>query len=428
MASDSASIDSLCTLVVDCPHSTPKWTDSGFVVLRNQNIKSGRLDTSSPSYTDAKHFADRIRRAKPSIGDIVITREAPMGEVCMVPAGLECCLGQRQVLLRPDPKRIDPRFMFYALQSPPVQHQIGWSEGTGSTVSNLRIPVLKALSIPTPSRDMQEHAADLLGALDDRIELLRETNATLEAIAKLLFKSWFVDFDPVRAKAEGRDPEGLDAATAALFPSAFEASELGLIPKGWRAGRLGELCQNIRSQAKPDALDSSTPYVGLEHMPRGSIALTAAGTADGLASGKFWYARNDVLFGKLRPYFHKVGVASHTGVCSTDILVIRANDQSWFGYTTMQLSSAAIIAYATRLSNGAKMPRSSWSDISSYKIVIPPKSLAGVFDALVRGFVDRIHSNIETMSSLASLRDTLLPRLISGKLRLPEAAIEDALT
>src|SRR5260221_2248627 len=91
----------VCERIVDCPHSTPKWTDHGFIVLRNQNIRNGRLDLSSPSYTDAKHYKHRINRAKPVAGDIIFTREAPMGEVCIIPDGLQCCVGQRQVLLRP---------------------------------------------------------------------------------------------------------------------------------------------------------------------------------------------------------------------------------------------------------------------------------------------------------------------------------------
>jgi type I restriction enzyme S subunit len=163
----------------------------------------------------------------PEGGDLVITREAPMGEVCQIPPNLKCCLGQRQVLLRPNPHKVDGRFLLYALQSPYVQHQIGWSEGTGSTVSNIRIPVLEALRVPTPDLRTQREIAGILGALDNRITLLRETNATLEAIAQALYKSWFVDFDPVRAKMEGRAPEGMDEATAALFPSNLQESELG---------------------------------------------------------------------------------------------------------------------------------------------------------------------------------------------------------
>lgn len=313
----------------------------------------------------------------------------------------------------------DTRYLAYALTQVDAGPYI-----TGAAQPKINMGNLKRVTVPWPTPDIRTGISAIGRAIDDRIDLLRQTNATLEAIAQALFKSWFVDFDPVRAKSEGREPEGMDAATAALFPDEFEESELGLIPKGWQVGRLGELCQNIRTQAKPGAMDASTPYIGLEHMPRGSIALSDAGTADGLASAKFWYSEHDVLFGKLRPYFHKVGVASHTGVCSTDILVIRASDRAWFGYTTMQLSSDALIAYATRLSNGAKMPRSSWGDIAGYRVVIPPEQIAAAFDGLIRAFVGRIHINIDASRSLAGLRDTLLPRLISGKLRLPEAGEE----
>jgi type I restriction enzyme S subunit len=295
-------LKSLCLLVADCPHATPKWTDSGIFVLRNQNIKNGRLDLSNPSYTDEAHYLGRIRRAEPKKGDIVITREAPMGDVCLIPENLVCCLGQRQVLLRPDPQKIDSRFMLYVLQSPYLQHQISWSEGTGSTVSNLRIPVLEALCIPTPRLKQQREIAELLGALDDRITLLRETNTLLEQIAQKIFKSWFVDFDPVRAKQEGRQPEGIDEETAALFPDSFEESELGLVPRGWRAGTLGDLCtfQNGYAFKSKDWTDNGHPVVKIGEVKPGIINLSGCSfvspaTVTGL--DRFRLKRGDLLVG-----------------------------------------------------------------------------------------------------------------------------------
>src|SRR5947207_12036879 len=139
MRSDAAMHD-LCELIVDCPHSTPKWTDAGVVVLRSHNIRNGRLDLSETSFTDEATYKARSRRAELRARDLVITREAPMGEVCMIPSGLRCCLGQRMVLLRPDERKCDAGYLLYAIQAPQMQNQISWSEGTGSTVSNLRIP------------------------------------------------------------------------------------------------------------------------------------------------------------------------------------------------------------------------------------------------------------------------------------------------
>jgi type I restriction enzyme, S subunit len=165
----------LCSEIIDCPHSTPIWTDQGVVVLRNQNIKQGRLDISEPSYTDETHFAQRTQRAIPSYGDLVITREAPMGDVCMIPASLRCCLGQRMVLLRLNPKVVEPAYLLYALQSTAVQNSIRVQGGTGSTVSNLRIPVLAGLQIPLPLFTEQKLIARALSDIDALIKALEGT-------------------------------------------------------------------------------------------------------------------------------------------------------------------------------------------------------------------------------------------------------------
>ncbi|MEB3274640.1 MAG: restriction endonuclease subunit S, partial [Prochlorothrix sp.] len=146
-------------LIVDCPHSTPEWTDSGVIVLRNQYIRNGRLDLSDPSYTTEDGYASRIKRAVPTAGDLVLTREAPMGEVCQIPEGVKCCLGQRMVLIRADKSLVNPKYLLFVIQSPYLQHQISWNEGTGTTVSNIRLPNLRAFKIPTPELETQKAIA-----------------------------------------------------------------------------------------------------------------------------------------------------------------------------------------------------------------------------------------------------------------------------
>ena len=262
MKSETNTLENMCELVVDCPHFTPKWTDKGLIVLRNQNIKGGTLNLSNPSYTNESDFQKRIKRVAPQVGDIVFTREAPMGDVCLIPEGLKCCLGQRQVLLRPK-KSVNGKYLFWALQSPYVQQQIYWNEGTGSTVSNVRIPVLKNLNIPR-HKDNEDQIADMLSSIADQIALNHQINQTLESISQAIFKSWFVDFDPVKAKIaaleSGKDAEGVTHAamraisgksddeldkmeggqpedyaqlktTAGLFPAAMQDSELGEVPE-----------------------------------------------------------------------------------------------------------------------------------------------------------------------------------------------------
>jgi len=414
-------LSDLCSEIADCPHSTPLWTDSGALVLRSQNIRNGRLDLSAKSYTDETHFEQRSRRARLRGGDLVITREAPMGEVCLIPDGLRCCLGQRMVMLRPDPKKCDSRFLLYSIQSREVQDEIKVNEGTGSTVSNLRIPLLEALPISLPPLAEQKAIAAVLGALDDKIELNRRMNATLEAMARALFQSWFVDFDPVRAKLDGRPPAALDPATAALFPEHLEDSPLGHIPKGWTAGKLGDIGTNSRRGVQPSDIAPNTPYIALEHMPRRCIALGDWDDSADVASGKSAFKKGEILFGKLRPYFHKVGVAPFDGVCSTDILVLAPKSPEWFGFLLGHASSDELIQFTDLASTGTKMPRTNWSDISSFKVALPPKPIAAAFTRNIQPMLDRVHANLHQSRTLATLRDTLLPQLLSGELSVAEA-------
>ena len=191
--SEFRTIRELCSVVVDCPHSTPKWTANGKIVIRNNNIKHGRIDFSSPSYTDDEHFAQRIKRAKPQPGDIIITREAPIGDVGMIPENTECCLGQRMVLLRANQSVCDNFYLLYSLQSLYVQHQISWSEGTGTTVSNLRIPHLEQIQIPYLPLEQQAKISSVLRALEEKIENNRRLNDNLQQQAMSLYAEMFLN-------------------------------------------------------------------------------------------------------------------------------------------------------------------------------------------------------------------------------------------
>ena len=274
-------------------------------------------------------------------------------------------------------------------------------------------------SVPTsvPPLEEQRAIAHVLGTLYDKIELNRRMNETLEAMARALFKSWFVDFEPVRAKVEGRwrrgeSIAGLPAEHYDLFPDRLVDSELGEIPEGWRVGN------QRRSGASPEEIDPATPYIALEHMPKQRIALSDWRTADGLASNKFRFKRGDILFGKLRPYFHKVGVAPLDGVCSTDIVVIKPMSHDWFGFVLGHTSSAEFVNYTDSASTGTKMPRTNWADMADYKVVLPSVELARAYTGLLRPFVDTIVSAIQENRSLAAQREVLPPLLVSGEVRV----------
>ena len=359
-----------------------------------------------------------------------------MGEVCMVPSGLECCVGQRQVLLRPNPKVVDGRFLLFALQSPQVQHEIGWNEGTGSTVSNVRIPVLEALRIPTPSLEKQQEIGVILGSLDDRIDLLRQTNATLESIAQALFKSWFIDFDPVRAKAEGREPEGMDAATAALFPAEFEESELGLVPKGWAVQPIGELIEAVGGST-PDTKNEAFWEPAVHHWtsPKDLSGATAPVLLDterkvsdaGLAKISSGLLPVGTLLMSSRAPIGYLSLAQIPVAINQGYIAMPPGGQlpPAYMYFWCQLNMDAIKGRA----NGSTFMEISKKAFRPIPALAPSPELVNRFNDFATSVFGRVSANERQARALALLRDTLLPRLISGKLRLPEAQaqLEDAL-
>ena len=341
-----------------------------------------------------------------------------MGEVAQLDSR-KVALGQRLITLRGKPDLINNTYLKFAMQSAFVQNQLE-ARSTGTTVLGIRQSELKKVEIPLPPLDEQNRIAHVLGTLDDKIELNRQMNETLEAMARAIFKSWFVDFDPVRAKMEGRMPAGMDAATATLFPSAFQDSPLGKIPKGWEVCTLGEIAENVRHSVKASEIDSDELYIGLEHMPRRSIALSEWQTADGLGSNKYRFRKGEILFGKLRPYFHKVGVAPLDGVCSTDILVIQPIDSEWFGIVLGLVSSDEFIAYTNAYSAGTRMPRTNWKDMSRYEIVLPQVEVSEKYTEFIQPFIERIIENIHQSHTLSQIRDALLPKLLSGEIRVDD--------
>jgi type I restriction enzyme, S subunit len=188
-----------------------------------------------------------------------------------------------------------------------------------------------------------------------------------------------------------------------------------LIPKGWKIGKIGDIGVNIRRGVVPSQLDSEMPYIGLEHMPRKNIALNEWGKAGDVTSNKFLFKKGEILFGKLRPYFHKVGVAAIDGVYSTDVLVVMPKQAEYFGVLLGHLTSVDFINYVDAGSEGTKMPRTSWEMMARYPIVIPDAKMASRFTRIVNPMVQKIHANIAQSRTLASIRDALLPRLLSGE-------------
>ena len=388
-----------------------EYVDDGIPFLRSMNVDPLRINRNDLKFITPE-FHQRIRKSRLTPGDVVIVRTGKPGACSVVPEWLEDANCSDLVIVRCGP-HLDNRFLAYYINTVASNHIA--AHLVGAVQQHFNVGSARTLRVNLPPLPTQRAIAHVLGTLDDLIELNRETNAILEEMARALFKSWFVDFDPVRAKLEGRRPAGMDAETAKLFPDHFQDSELGEIPKGWHVGKFGDVCETSRQGVSPEQIDPETPYIGLEHMPRRSIVLGEWETAAKVSSGKSAFNKGEILFGKLRPYFHKVGVAPVNGVCSTDILVLCPKQPDWFGFVLGHASSDALVQFADQSSVGTKMPRTNWKDLSSFKIVIPPQSVASAFSQIVRSHVDTIHESIFESRDLATLRDTLLPKLLSGE-------------
>ena len=316
----------------------------------------------------------------------------------------------------------DDDFAYYLTQSPEVRsHAISQMTGTSG---RQRVPVsaLDHVDVPVPALPEQRAIAHVLGTLDDKIELNRRMNETLEEMARALFKSWFVDFDPVRAKMDGRWQRGesllgLPAELYDLFPENLTGSELGNVPEGWAIGTLGDIAVSPNRTVSPAEVPPETPYIGLQQMPRRSLALDRWEDAGQVTSNKSVFRQGALLFGKLRPYFHKVGIASVAGIASTDIVVVEPIAPDWSGLAACHLSSDEFVAYTDRTSTGTRMPRTSWPVMKQYTICLPSEAVAGEFQKIVVPLLDRIVQNCNASHGLHALQNVLLPKLISGEIQ-----------
>ena len=417
----SVKLRDISEAIVDCEHKTAPIKALGIPSIRTTDIKNGYIDIRNANKVSKATYREWTKRMEPRPGDLILSREAPVGEVGIIPGGVKVCLGQRTVLIRSDREKVSARYLLYLLLTREMKHEMT-CRAEGSVVPHLNMSDIRDLKIPIlPPLYEQRRIAHILGTLDEKIELNRQMNETLEATARAIFKSWFVDFDPVKAKMDGRKPPCMDAKTAALFPSAFQNSALGEIPKGWEVGILGEIAKNIRHSVKTSEIDSSECFIGLEHMPRRNIALSQWQIDAEIASNKYRFRQGEILFGKLNPHFHKVGVAPIDGICSTDILVIRPIDSEWFGTVLGFVSSDNFVAYTTAFSKGTTLPRTNWKDMSSYKTVLPKIEIAQKYTEFIQPIIKRIIENIHQSYTLAQTRDALLPKLLSGEIRVDDA-------
>ncbi|HXI11559.1 MAG TPA: restriction endonuclease subunit S [Thermoanaerobaculia bacterium] len=411
--------------LIDCDHRTPQAADEGYPYVAIPQMKAGRLDLKGARKISQQHFFEWRKKAKPIPNDIVLSRRCNPGETALVTADCEFALGQNLVLLRADGERLHRPFLRWLVRGPEWWEQIGKFLNVGAVFDSLRCADVPNFEVSVPPLSEQRAIAHVLGTLDEKIELNRRMNETLEAMARALFKSWFVDFDPVRAKAEGRDP-GVPQPLADLFPDSFEDSELSEIPKGWRVGSILEIARLMSGGTpktdRPEYWNGGIPWASAKDVSQASD-LFLVDTERTITRLGVDESATQVL-----PKFCTAIVAR--GATTGRMAVFgspMAMNQTCYGLVSSTATPLALYCHLSheidglvRGAHGSVFDTITTSTFASSKVVLPRTSALEAFERQVEPLFRRLLSNVNESRTLATLRDAQLPKLISGELRIED--------
>jgi len=382
------------------------FVDSGVPIISGVHLRGFYLD-EHPGYNYITEIhAQNLKNSTVYPEDIIFTHAGNVGQVAMIPQNCRFpyyMISQRQFYLRCNKTKVLPQFVVYYLHS---------HEGQGkllANVSQVGVPsiaqpssFLKTIEIPLPSISEQQKLVYILDSINAKIELNAQINQNLEAQAQAIFKSWFVDFEPFQ---DGK----------------FIDSELGPIPEGWRVVSLEDMAvyNNEKLPASQAMLDT---YISTENMllNRGGIELASSVPSTGCVTV---FAKDDVLLSNIRPYFRKIWYASLSGTCSTDVLCFRAKAKAEREYLFCVLNSESFFEYIMSGAKGTKMPRGDKRQIMSYRIVKPHQDILDNFSRTLKPLVDQQRRNTTESHRLAALRDTLLPKLMSGEIDVSDVEV-----
>lgn len=391
--------------------------------LRITDIVNGSLDWSQVPYCQIPSGKEENYRLHS--GDIVIARTgATTGESAYIQKPPHAVFASYLIRLRTN-SSADARFVSYFLKTSHFRNYVRGIAGGKSAQPNASASAMSQIAVLLPPLAEQRAIAEILGSLDDKIELNRQMNATLEAIARAIFTSWFVDFDPVHAKAQGEAPAGMDAATAALFPDAFVESELGPIPAGWEAVKMKALGSLDHNRLTPqDYVEETFDYFSIPAYKEDGMPELEVGAE--IKSSKYLVPEGCVLLSRLNPRFPRVWLpfleGNYRAICSTEFLVVmpKAGMIREYLYTLFNMDNFRHRFENLVTGTSGSHQRVKQRSFLNMRVVKPPPSVVDAFTDVARPIYEKIAQNQFESQTLAELRDTLLPKLISGELRLPE--------
>lgn len=407
--------------------STPKGGKDVYLkigpvrLIRSQNVHNDGFSHDGIAFISQEQ-AQKLSNVAIEDKDVLlnITGDS-VARVCQAHSKLlPARVNQHVAIIRTKPDELDSQFLRYFLASPVQQNFMLGLASTGGTRSALTKAMIESFEIPCPSLALQKTISEILGSLDDRITLLRETNTTLEAIAQALFKSWFIDFDPVHAKMQGQAPQGMDEATAALFPDSFEESELGPIPKGWEWKSLKEAYQiNPNRQLKKGQISFYLDMANVNIAGHGVRSIVQREMGSGTK-----FINGDTLLARITPCLENGKTAfvdflpdATTGWGSTEFVVLRPKSPLPTYHAYLLARHASFREHAIRSMSGTSGRQRIQNDVlSQFLIAMPSENVAVEFNEIITTLQERIQKSNTQANQLTEIRNLLLPHLISGKL------------
>lgn len=279
-----------------------------------------------------------------------------------------------------------------------------WSIVEQVSVSGIRLSDLAALRVPYVGRDTQDDVAELLRPYDDKIAAGRRIGEVLEGMVRTLYRAWFVDYEPMRPSTKHTWPSDVQR----LFPDGFSDRSL---PSGWQTGTMADIAERVVERVRTPAEWATEVLIDLGRIPRETLALREWGSGSEMTTSVTRFRRGDVLFGSIRPYLHKVGLAPCAGVTNTSVFAIRAKEEAWSPYVAALCSDEATVRFATRVSQGLKMPSVRWKDLASLELAIPPEALIQRYAEIAGPWLEGLIQTVAEGNSLRAARDTIGDRL-----------------
>ena len=397
MSWEKMKLNDVCISISDGDHQPPPKANKGVPFVTISNItNTNQFDFSNTMFVPQEYYDGLDSKRKVHEGDVLYSVVGSFGIPVYIKNNTPFVFQRHIAILRPNVYKIAPQFLYYTMLNRDFYLKAD-ATAIGAAQRTVSLTALRNMEIKIPHIETQKQIAKILSSYDNLIDNNQKQIKLLEEAAQHLYKEWFVDL---------------------YFPGYEDVPIVDGVPEGWKKDTLSGICYLKKITVLAGEVSPDTPYIGLEHMPRVDFCLSSWGNAGDVSSNKFFYEADDIIFGKIRPYFHKVGFALNNGVVSTDSFVMRAQEGFW-GLLLMTVFSKAFVDYSYQLcKEGAKMPRADWNQMKQYSVLVPDEQTRSCFEKNIRYITRQIKGLAFQNRLLAEARDRLLPKLMSGELEV----------